>query len=177
MNSNTYSINWWVLAFNGIIALLFGLMAVFAPLDTLKIIVMYFGIIMLIIGIAMLFGVYSSMKNKLNYGTDLVSALITVALGVVLAFFTEKSLEIFVIVVGIWAIMLGVGQLLIMSTVQSKGDKQFLLFSSLFTIAFGVLLFFNPFASASIFVVLIGIMAAIIGIVLISFAFKLKNLK
>ena len=176
MNSNTYSINWWVLAFNGIIALLFGLMAVFAPLDTLKIIVMYFGIIMLIIGIAMLFGVYSSMKNKLNYGTDLVSALITVALGVVLAFFTEKSLEIFVIVVGIWAIMLGVGQLLIMSTVQSKGDKQFLLFSSLFTIAFGVLLFFNPFASASIFVVLIGIMAAIIGIVLISFAFKLKNL-
>ncbi len=176
MNSNTYSINWWVLAFNGVIALLFGLMAIFAPEDTLKVIVMYFGIIMLIIGIAMLFGVYSSMKNKLKYGTDLVSALITIALGVVLAFFTEKSLEIFVIVVGIWAIMLGVGQLLIMSTVQSKGDKQFLLFSSLFTIAFGVLLFFNPFASASIFVVLIGIMAAIIGIVLISFAFKLKNL-
>jgi len=176
MNSNTYSINWWVLAFNGIIALLFGLMAIFAPEDTLKVIVMYFGIIMLIIGIAMLFGVYSSMKNKLNYGTDLVSALITVALGVVLAFFTEKSLEIFVIVVGIWAIMLGVGQLLIMSTVQSKGDKQFLLFSSLFTIAFGVLLFFNPFASAPIFVVLIGIMAAVIGIILISFAFKLKNL-
>ncbi len=176
MNSNTYSINWWVLAFNGVIALLFGLMAIFAPEDTLKVIVMYFGIIMLIIGIAMLFGVYSSMKNKLKYGTDLVSALITIALGVVLAFFTEKSLEIFVIVVGIWAIMLGVGQLLIMSTVQSKGDKQFLLFSSLFTIAFGVLLFFNPFASASIFVILIGIMAAIIGIVLISFAFKLKNL-
>ena len=176
MNSNTYSINWWVLAFNGVIALLFGLMAIFAPEDTLKVIVMYFGIIMLIIGIAMLFGVYSSMKNKLKYGTDLVSALITIALGVVLAFFTEKSLEIFVIVVGIWAIMLGVGQLLIMSTVQSKGDKHFLLFSSLLTIAFGVLLFFNPFASASIFVVLIGIMAAIIGIILISFAFKLKNL-
>ena len=176
MNSNTYSINWWVLAFNGIIALLFGLMAIFAPLDTLKVIVMYFGIVMLIIGIAMLFGVYSSMKNKLNYATDLVSALITIALGVVLAFFTEKSLEIFVIVVGIWAIMLGVGQLLIMSAIESKDDKKFLIFSSLFTIAFGILLFFNPFASASIFVVLIGIMAALIGVVLISFAFKLKNL-
>jgi len=176
MNSNTYSINWWVLAFNGIIALLFGLMAIFAPLETLKVIVTYFGIVMLIIGIAMLFGVYSSMKNKLNYGTDLVSALITIALGVVLAFFTEKSLELFVIVVGIWAIILGVGQLIIMMNLETKGDKRFLLFSSLFTISFGVLLFFNPFASASIFVVLIGIMAAIIGIVLISFAFKLKNL-
>lgn len=175
MKSNSLSINWWVLAFNGIIALLFGLMAIFSPLDTLKVIVMYFGIVMLIVGIAMLFGVYSSMKNKLNYGTDLISALVTVGLGVVLAFFTEKSLEIFVVVVGIWAIMLGIGLLIIMTAIESKGDKKFLLFSSLFTIAFGVILFFNPFASASIFVVLIGIMAAIIGIVLISFAFKLKN--
>ncbi len=176
MNSNSYTVNWWVLAFNGLIALLFGLMAIFSPLDTLKVIVIYFGIIMLIVGITMLFGVYSSMKNKLNYGTDLISAVITIGLGVVLAFFTEKSLEIFVIVIGVWAIMLGIGQLLIMSAVASKGDKRFLLFSSLFTITFGVLLFFNPFASASIFLVLIGVMASIIGIVLIAFAFKLKNL-
>ncbi|MBC8320924.1 MAG: DUF308 domain-containing protein [Bacteroidetes bacterium] len=175
MNTNAGTINWWVLAFNGLIALLFGLMAIFAPLDTLKVIIMYFGIIMLIVGIAMLFGVYSSMKNKLNYGTDLISALITIALGVVLAFFTEKTLEIFVIVVGIWAIMLGIGQLVIMTGMQSKGDKRFLLYSALFTLAFGILLFFNPF-SATIFVVLIGIMAIIIGVVLISFAIKLKNL-
>lgn len=176
MKSNSFSNNWWILAANGIIALLFGLMAIFSPLDTLKIIVMYFGIIMLIVGIAMLFGVYSSMKNKLNYGTDLISALITLGLGVVLAFFTERSLEIFVIVVGIWAIMLGIGQLIIMSAMESKGDKQFLLISGIFTIIFGGILFFNPFASASIFVVIIGIMAMIIGVILISFAFKLKNL-
>jgi uncharacterized membrane protein HdeD (DUF308 family) len=176
MNSNSYSINWWVLAFNGIIALLFGLMAIFAPINTLNIIVTYFGIVMLIVGVAMLFGVYSSMKNGLNYGTDLVSAVITIALGVVLTFFTAKSLEIFVIVVGVWAIMLGIGQLIIMGTLQNKGDKRFLLYTSIFTIVFGLLLFFNPFASASIFAIIIGIMASLIGIVLISFAFKLKNI-
>ncbi|NQU35686.1 MAG: DUF308 domain-containing protein [Bacteroidetes bacterium] len=176
MNSNSYTINWWVLAFNGLIALLFGLMAIFSPLDTLKVIIMYFGIVMLIVGVAMMFGVYSSMKNKLSYGTDLISALVTIALGIVLAFFTAKTLQIFVIVIGIWAIMLGIGQLLIMSNLESKGDKKFLLFSGLFTLVFGVLLFFNPFALASIFVVIVGVMAVIIGLVLISFAFKLKNL-
>ncbi len=176
MNSNSYIINWWVLAFNGLIALLFGLMAIFSPLDTLKVIIMYFGIVMLIVGIAMLFGVYSSMKNKLNYGTDLISALVTIALGIVLAFFTERKLQIFVIVIGIWAIMLGIGQLLIMKDLKSKGDKKFLLYSGLFTLVFGVLLFFNPFALASIFVVIAGVMSTIIGLVLISFAFKLKNL-
>jgi len=176
MSSNSYTINWWVLAFNGLIALLFGLMAIFSPLDTLKVIIMYFGIVMLIVGIAMLFGVYSSMKNKLNYGTDLISALVTIALGIVLAFFTEKTLQIFVIVIGIWAIMLGIGQLLIMKDLESKGDKKFLFYSGLFTLVFGGLLFFNPFALASIFVVIAGVMSTIIGLVLISFAFKLKNL-
>jgi len=177
MKSNSFSINWWVLAFNGLIALLFGLMAIFAPESTLIIIIMYFGIIMMIVGVAMLFGVYSSMKNELNYGTDLISAIITIGLGAVLTFFTGKALEIFVIVVGIWAIMLGIGQLIIMSGLEGKGDKQFLLFSGLFTLIFGALLFFNPFTMASIFLVIIGIMAVIIGLVLISFAFKLKNLQ
>lgn len=177
MKSNSYSINWTVLAFNGLIALLFGLMAIFAPLDTLKVIILYFGIIMIIVGIAMMFGVYSSMKNKLNYGTDLISALVAIGLGVVLTFFTEKSLEIFVVIVGVWAILLGIGQLIIMANLESKGDKRFLLYSGLFTLIFGVLLFFNPFAWASVFIVITGIMSTIIGVVLISFSFKLKNLQ
>ena len=176
MDSNTFSTNWTILAFNGLIALLFGLMAIFAPIDTFKVIIMYFGIVMLIVGVAMMFGIYSSMKNKLNYGADLISAIVTIGLGVVLTFFTSKSLELFVIIIGIWAIMLGIGQLLIMKGLESKGDKKVVLFSGLFTLIFGVLLFFNPFTMASIFGIIIGIMAAIIGVVLISFAFKLKNL-
>ncbi len=177
MNTNPFSANWWILAFNGLIALLFGLMAIFSPIETLKVIIMYFGIIMLIVGVAMLFGVYSSMKNRLNYGTDLLSAIVTIALGVVLAFFTAKTLEIFVIVIGVWAILLGIGQLIIMTKMESKNDSRFLLFTGLFTIIFGGLLFFNPFTMASIFATIVGIMATLIGLVLISFAFKLKNLK
>ncbi len=176
MNNNSYSSNWWVLAFNGLVALLFGLLAIFAPIDTLKVVIFYFGIIILIVGVAMFFGVYSSMKNKLNYGTDLISALITLALGVVLTFFTEKTLEIFVIVLGIWAIMLGIGQLIIMAALVHKNDKRYMLFSGLFTMAFGILMLFNPFTMASIVTILAGTMAALIGVVTIAFSFKLKNL-
>jgi len=177
MKSNSYSINWSILAFNGLIALLFGLMAIFAPLNTLNVIIMYFGIIMLIVGVAMGFGVYSSMKNQLSYGTDLISTIVTIGLGAVLTFYTGKAFEIFVIVVGIWAILLGIGQLIIMSGLENKGDKKFLLFSGIFTLVFGAFLFFNPFTMASIFLIIIGVMAVFIGLLLISFAFKLKNLK
>ena len=176
MNNISYSKNWWALAFNGIIALLFGLLAIFAPRETLEVVIKYFGIVMLIVGVAMLFGAYSSMKNKLNYGTDLISAIITVSLGVVLSFFTEKTLEVIVVVIGIWAIVLGIGQLIIMSALTSKPDKNYILYCGLFTLVFGVLMFFNPFTMASVMTVVVGIMAVVIGVVLISFAFKLKNL-
>lgn len=176
MNTYNYSGNWWILAFNGMISLIFGLLAIFSPIDTLKVVIMYFGIIMIVVALAMLIGVYSSMKNKLNYGTDLITAIVTLGLGIVLAFFTEKTLEIFVIILGIWAIMLGIGQLIIMSALNVKRDKNTMLISGLFTLAFGILLFFNPFTMASAVVIVVGVMASLIGIVLIAFAFKLKNL-
>lgn len=169
--------NWWALAFNGIIALLFGLMAIFSPIDTFKVIIMYFGIVMLIVGMAMLFGVYTNMKNKRNYGNDLITAAVTIGLGVVLTFFTQRSLEIFVIVVGVWAIILGISQLVIMMNIQSPADKKILLVNGIITLAFGVVLFFNPFTLASIFIVLTGILSLIIGIVLIALSIKLKNLQ
>lgn len=169
--------NWWALAFNGIIALLFGLMAIFSPVDTFKVIIMYFGIVMLIIGVAMFIGVYTSMKNKLNYGNDLITSIITIGLGIVLTFFTQRSLEIFAIVVGVWAIILGISQLIIMMNIQSSGDKKILLINGIITLAFGVLLFFNPFTLASIFIVLTGVLSVIIGVILIAVAIKIKNLQ
>lgn len=168
--------NWWVLAFNGLIALLFGLVAIFSPLETLKVIIMYFGIVMLIVGIAMIIGVYTNIKSGVRYGNDLVSSVITMGIGSILAFFTQESIQIFIIVFGVWAIILGIGQLVIMSGVSSPDSKKMLLINGLITLAFGILLFYNPFTSASIMVVLTGILAIIIGIVLIVLAIKIKNL-
>lgn len=175
MKSNSLS-NWWLLAFNGIIALLFGLMAIFSPPETLSVIVMYFGILMLIVGLAMLYAAYSSMKNDHNYGSDLISSIVTIGLGVVLTFFTKKSIEVFGIIVGVWAIILGIGQLVIMMNVKKPGDKRILLVNGLITLLFGILLFFFPIQSASIFVVLIGILAIIVGVILIVLSIKLKNI-
>lgn len=176
MSTKTYSSNWWMFILNGVIALLFGLLAIFSPISTLKMIVMYFGIILLITAIAMLIGVYSNMKKKLDYGTDLISALVTLGLGAVLTFFTEQTLEVFVVVLGVWAILIGIGQFIISAALENKGDKRMMLYSGIFTVAFGVLMFFNPFAMAGIVIILTGVMALIIGVVLISFGFRLKNL-
>lgn len=169
--------NWWVLTFNGIIAVLYGLLAMFVPQTTILTIVMYFGIVILIIGVAMLFGVVNNMKNKQSYAADMAISIVTIIIGGLLTFYTQKSLEIFVIVVGSWAILLGALQLyLLIKFEYSKGTKNILLVNGLLTLIFGVILFFNPFQSASILVAISGILAFIFGVILISVSIKLKNL-
>ena len=137
---------------------------------------MYFGIILLITALAMIYGVYRNVKKKLDYGTDLVTALVTLGLGIVLTFFTERTLEIFFVILGIWAVLMGIGQFIIYSALEKSTDKKIMLFSGIFTVIFGLLLLFKPFPMAELATTLVGIMAVIIGIVLISFGFRLKKL-
>ncbi len=169
--------NWMILTFNGIIAILYGLMAMFVSKITLLSIVMYFGIVILIIGLAMLFGVVNNMKNNLPYAGDMTFSIITIVIGALLTFYTQRSLQIFVIVIGSWAILLGVLQLFILAKSNfSNGTRNVLLINGLITLALGTLLFFNPFESARYLVIISGILAFILGVILIAVSIKLKNL-
>lgn len=175
--ANANNNNWWVLTFNGIIAILYGLLAMFVPQTTILTIVMYFGIVILIIGLAMLLGVVNNMKNKQAYAADMSISIVTIIIGGLLTFYTQKSLEIFVIIVGSWAILLGILQIYLLTRFQySKGTKNTLLANGIITLIFGIILFFNPFQSASFLVIISGILAFIFGIILISVSIKLKNL-
>ena len=176
MNSKSL-INWWVFILNGIIALLYGLLAIFAPSDTLQVIIMYFGIVVLIIGVAILIGAISNSRKGYPYASDLFSAIVAIIIGGVLTFYTSAAVKIFMFVVGGWAILIGIFQLyLLLSEELSPGSKKSLLINALITLAFGVLLFFTPLESASALVVLSGIMAFVIGIMLIVFGLQLKNM-
>ena len=63
--------NWWLLTLNGIIAIVYGIIAIFVPDTYMVAMVMYFGIIILIIGFAMLWGAINSIRDNLPYATDL----------------------------------------------------------------------------------------------------------
>lgn len=176
MNSNPFS-NWWTIAVNGIIALLFGILALFIPGETILTIIIWFGIVVLVVGIAMLIGIINNIRNKLPYGTDLLWAIITIVIGGILTFYTQRSIEIFVIIIGLWAILIGAVQLYLMTKLDSSDkSRNTFLINGVLTIIFGVVLFFNPFASAKALLILTGIIAFVIGIVMIILSLKMKSL-
>lgn len=99
-------------------------------------------------------------------------------MGALLTFYTAKSLTIFVIIIGAWAILIAIVQLYLATRPELvPSEKHTFLVNGLITLAFGIILFFNPFKTAQILVIISGILAFIVGIILIYMAIKLKNIE
>jgi uncharacterized membrane protein HdeD (DUF308 family) len=168
--------NFRMLGFNGVIAVVYGLLAIFAPENMLKSIIWYFGILIFIIGIAMLIGVYNNFKNKTAYGMDLFWSVITIIIGLLLIFRTTNVIYIFAVLIGSWAILMGIAQLYLMTKViGSSSGKNTLLINGLISVVFGIIVIFKPIKAGSIIVIISGILALIIGIIMISLSVSLKK--
>ena len=168
--------NFRMLGLNGIIAVVYGLLAIFVPSETLTVVIMYFGILIFIIGIAMIIGVYNNFRKKTAYGMDLLWAVITIVIGSLLIFRTENVIFIFAMLIGCWAILVGFAQLYLMTIVKSSSSgKNALLINGLISIVFGIIVFFNPFESANFLLIISGILAFILGIIMISLSISLKK--
>ena len=167
---------WWVLAVNGLIALLLGILIISTPATTLIIIGKYFGLVILAGGLVLLFTAFYNIKKEKSYGLILIESVITIILGILILIYTRKTLEIFVILIGIWAIIIGISQLAILVDKNySVSGKYLFLFNGLLTVVLGVFMLFNPFAMGQFFITLAGICAIIFGALLIFFAFKIKE--
>jgi len=176
--SSKHLTNWWLLTLNGIIAIVYGLIAVIVPDTTVLTIVMYFGIVILIIGLAMLWGAIKNIRAKLPYAADLISSLVTIIVGVLLTFYTSKSLMIFVMIIGAWAILVAVMQFYLATRPDFiPSEKNMFWINGAIALIFGIILFFNPFETAKFLVVISGILAFAFGVVLISMSVRLRNLE
>ena len=73
--------------------------------------------------------------------------------------------------IGIWAMIIGIFQIVVsIKTASQHKNKNVLLFNGILSMIFGLILFFNPFETAVFLTFLAGILALLLGIVLIYMA-------
>lgn len=169
--------NWLTFLINGIIALIIGGLLVFVPGDTILTITRYFAILLLLAGVVMLILAIRNIRAETPYILLLVEALAAILVGSLLLFYTRQSLEFFVIVMGIWALIIGAVQVILAMKFKDKlGSYSILLINGLLTVLLGILLFFNPFTSIKLLGIIVGILALSVGVLLIYFSFKIKQI-
>jgi uncharacterized membrane protein HdeD (DUF308 family) len=176
MEKRHYS-NWLFLAMNGIIAILFGLLLLLFTKAVIETMVFYFGLIVLLSGVGMLVtGIFNIQRGK-KAGMLLFESIITIAIGTIIMFFPQHSLQFFLLVVGVWAIILGIVQLIILinSKVEVSGKNLFL-FNGLLTLGIGIVLIFYSDAFADFLVKLIGVFSLLFGALLIYLSVILRKI-
>ena len=168
--------NWSAFAINGVIALLFGVLALTVPDTTIIVFAKYFGLLVLVSGIILLVIGINNRRNNKPFTILLIEAVAAIVIGLIIVFYTQQSLTLFVILIGLWAIIMGAVQLIVASQIKgNKTDRNILIFNGLFTLVLGVLIFSNPWESAHVFVTIAGLIAIVTGILLLYFAYRFKS--
>jgi uncharacterized membrane protein HdeD (DUF308 family) len=164
--------NWWVLALRGVIALLFAVCAFLWPGLTLGVLVILWGAFALVDGIvAVVVGARSHWWWLLFFG------VLGIAVGVFTLFRPEITALALLIVIAAWAIVRGAFEIAAAVRLRKELSNEWLLIvGGLVSIAFGILVTLVPGAGALAIVWMIGVYAVVIGILMLTLAFRLRGL-
>ncbi|GET26283.1 HdeD family acid-resistance protein [Prolixibacter sp. NT017] len=159
----------------GIIALIAGGLAVFVPNITLRSIVIYIGLLILLGGlVSLLFALRS--KNPSGRNMLMTQAVFNLIIGILFVALPATMVKIFVIVLGIGFLFIGIFQLMGALNARHEYGWSWIYFiiSVLMIIAGGVMLA-NPFDSAKNILTFIGVLMMIYGGAELYMAWKLSS--
>jgi uncharacterized membrane protein HdeD (DUF308 family) len=175
MKTKSYK-NWWFLTINGIVAILFGLLFLFYTEELISFIITAFGIILLAVGIVYLVVAICNLKKDKGLFLNFFLGIIFSAIGLFILIFPKISLGVFLVLMGVWAVVVGIFQLIILINVgKTFPAKNLILFNALLITVMGLVMFLRPFEFTDFVVKLLGFFSIIFGLVMIYLSFKIRK--
>lgn len=157
----------------GVIAVIFGIIALFAPTIGLQILVLLFGAYAFADGLSAFF-----VGIKTPSFIVLIEGIIGITAGLYILFMTQQAVSIFITVVAIWAIVTGILEIIAALELRKYiKNEMWMLFVGIASIIFGLFVFMHPLASALAITFVFGIYAVMFGIFLMVLSQSLKSLK
>jgi uncharacterized membrane protein HdeD (DUF308 family) len=167
----------WIFAvIRGALAIIFGLIALFAPIATSIALAIVIGVFAIVTGV---FDIIEAIRHRGSSSMVLriVLGAVSILFGILVLVWPGISLAILVIMVGVWAIITGVLQ--IMSSVRHRAvpDSGWVwgIIGGALSILFGVVVLIWPGTGLVAIIWIIGIWAVVWGIILIVLGVKLRK--
>jgi uncharacterized membrane protein HdeD (DUF308 family) len=164
---------WWVIALRGILAIVFGVVALAYPGITLVALALLFGAYVFVDGIfAIGAGIGRGGREAVWY---VLEGILGIAFGIATYLYPGITAQALVFLVGLWAILTGIFEVIAGFELPLSRDW-LLALAGVVSIIFGVLVFANPVGGALAVVWLIGIYALVFGVTLLVFSIRLRGL-
>jgi uncharacterized membrane protein HdeD (DUF308 family) len=167
----------WIFAIiRGVLGIIFGLIALFAPIATAVVLAIVIGVWAIVDGV---FDIVEAIRHRgsSSMALRIVWGVVSILFGILVLVWPGMSLGILVIFVGIWAIIIGVLQ--IMTSVRHRAVPNsgwvWGIIGGALAILFGILVLVRPGAGLVGIIWIIGIWAIVWGITLIVLGVQLRR--
>ena len=167
---------WQALLLRGILAVLFGLVALAWPGLTLISLIYLFAFYAVADGVATISAAWQHKKTERSWGLLFFMGLISLLAGVITLFFPGITAIYLMIFIGLRALLDGI--LTIVAAIRLRKEIEgegWLILSGLVSVVFGLWFIFRPGEGALAFIWVIAIIALLLGFILIFFALKARR--
>jgi uncharacterized membrane protein HdeD (DUF308 family) len=168
--------NWWTVAFRGVIAIIFGLAALFWPDITLTALVFIFGAFVLVSGVLLVIAAFRDGLNHTHAWLLLLEGVIGIAIGIMVFIWPAITALVLLYLIAAWAIVTGVLEIIAAIQVRKEIENEWLLaLAGIASVLFGILLIVWPIAGALAILWIIAAYAIVFGVLLLILAFRLRS--
>lgn len=168
--------NWWVLLLLGLLAIMFGLMALTSPLEAAAVLTLWLGVLAIAEGIVVLAGAIRG-SAPVSRGWAVFYSLVSVVFGIMAVLDPLGMAGTLLLLVGVWLAISGIYRIMFAIRVRKQVRHEWLLIlSGVLAVLMGVLFALFPLSGLLVTTLWIGASALIYGVLQIVAAFRLRKL-
>lgn len=158
----------WILFLRGIISIFFGAIVFLHPALTLQVLVLFFSVYVIIMGLSTIIYSISERKSRDDWWILLLEGCVGVVVGCLVWVWPALSAVMLLYVIAVWAIITGIMQLFTAIKYRQFIQHDFWLgLSGIVSVLFGSYIILYPGAGAIALAWLIGAYAVLFGVLLI----------
>ena len=167
--------DWWLLALRGLLGVLFGIVALVMPVETILALVLLFSAYMLVDGCLALYAAVRAMRRRDSWGMALLQGIASIGTGVIALLWPGITVVAFVLLLAAWSIVSGCLMLAAARNIEGGYGRGWLMFGGIISLLYGFLMILAPLLGAVVLTWWLGAYSLVFGVALIVLAFRLRS--
>ena len=174
--TDDHASSWWALVLRGLVAILFGLAALFWPGLILAVLIVFFGAYALVDGVFAIIAAFRSSRGGMRRPLLLIEGVIGILFGLLALFWPGLTALALLYFVALWAILSGIARIAMAILLRRDIENEWsIALSGVLSVILGIVLILLPGAGLLAYTWLIGLLALAVGIALIYYAFRVRG--
>lgn len=166
--------NWWAVLLRGVVAVLFGIVAIGMPGPTMLSLLLIFAAYMLVDGVLALIAAVRAARRSDRWGALALEGVVDILTGVIAFAWPGPTLIAFVLLVAAWALITGAVMIYSAFKLAPDHGRWWMVLGGAVSLLYGVVLIVAPMIGAVVLTWWIGLYALSFGVFLVILAMRLR---